>query len=70
MMPNSAIRSLIREDKCHQILSHIQTGSKVGMKTMNQSLYDAYRGGLITWDEALARSSDAEDMKRMSQRDG
>jgi twitching motility protein PilT len=70
MLPNSAIRSLIREDKCHQILSHIQTGAKVGMKTLNQSLYELYRAGTITWDEASNRTSDPEDLKRMAQRDG
>ena len=43
MMPTSAIRSLIREDKCHQIQSHIQTGSKHGMRTMNQSLFMLYQ---------------------------
>jgi twitching motility protein PilT len=70
MIPNSAIRSLIREDKCHQILSHIQTGAKTGMKTLNQSLYELYRANMIVWEEAMARSSDSEDLKRMASRDG
>ncbi len=70
MLPNSAIRSLIREDKCHQILSHIQTGARIGMKTMNQSLYELYKANLIAWDEACSRSGDAEDLKRTAQRDG
>jgi len=70
MMPNSAIRSLIREDKCHQILSHIQTGAKLGMRTMNQSLYELYRTNQITWDDAMMYSTDSEDLKRTSQRDG
>jgi len=70
MMPNSAIRSLIREDKCHQILSHIQTGAKNGMRTMNQSLYELYRTNQITWDDAMLYSTDVEDLKRTSQRDG
>lgn len=70
MLPNSAIRALIRDDKCHQIMSHIQTGGKVGMRTMNQSLYELYRARLVTWDEAMSRSRDPEDLKRMAQRDG
>jgi twitching motility protein PilT len=70
MIPNSAIRALIRDDKCHQILSHIQTGSKVGMCTMNQSLYNLYKQSLISWDDALMYSSDLEDLKRTAQRDG
>ncbi|MHC5068648.1 MAG: type IV pilus twitching motility protein PilT, partial [Planctomycetota bacterium] len=52
MMPTSAIRSLIREDKCHQIISHIQTGSKYGSRTMNQSLFSLYQRGMVTWDDA------------------
>jgi len=69
MIPNSAIRSLIREDKCHQIQSHIQTGAKVGMRTMNQSLFDLYKNSLISWDEAIGHSSDPEDLKRTAARD-
>jgi twitching motility protein PilT len=70
MLPNSAIRSLIREDKCHQILSHIQTGGKVGMRTMNQSLYELFQSKAVTWDEMASRSSDVEDLKRMARQDG
>ena len=70
MLPNAAIRSLIREDKCHQILSHIQTGGKIGMRTMNQSLYDLHHNHLVSWDEAVGRSRDPEDLKRMAARDG
>jgi twitching motility protein PilT len=69
MLPNAAIRALIRDDKCHQIMSHIQTGLKVGMRTMNQSLFELYRSNQITWDDALSRSSDVEDLKRTAQRE-
>ena len=65
-----AIRSLIRDDKCHQILSHIQTGSKVGMMTMNQSLFGLYKASLISWDDAMMYSPDQDDLKRTAQRDG
>jgi twitching motility protein PilT len=69
MLPNSAIRSLIREDKCHQIQSHIQTGSRVGMRTMNQSLFDLYKNSQISWDDAMAYSGDPEDLKRTAQKE-
>ncbi len=69
MIPNSAIRALIRDDKCHQIMSHIQTGSKVGMRTMNQSLFELYKANQITWDDAMSRSGDPEDLKRTAQRE-
>ncbi len=64
MIANSAVRSLIREDKAHQIYSIIQTGGKLGMRTMNQSLFDLYRAGLVSYDEAMSRTSDPEDLKR------
>jgi twitching motility protein PilT len=68
MIANSAVRSLIREDKAHQIYSIIQTGGKLGMRTMNQSLYELYRAGLASYDECLSRSGDPEDLKRIFQR--
>jgi len=66
MIPNAAIRNLIREDKVHQIYSQMQVGqSKFGMLTMNQSLIDLYRRGLITLKEAMARSSDLDEFNQM-----
>lgn len=65
MVATSAIRALIRDDKCHQVYSMIQTGSKYGMQTMNQSLYVLYRGGHITYDEAMQRTSDPVDLRRI-----
>jgi twitching motility protein PilT len=68
MVANSAIRSLIRDDKAHQIYSIIQTSGKIGMRTMNQSLFELYRAGLITYEEAMARTTDPEDLKRVFQK--
>jgi twitching motility protein PilT len=68
MLANPAIRALIRDDKGHQIYSIIQTGGKTGMKTMNASLFELYRGGHITYDDALVHSTDKEDLKLMFQR--
>ena len=68
MRPNEAIRAMIREDKAHQVYSVIQTGSKSGMQTMNQSLFDLYRSGKITFDDALSYSGNPEDLKRTFQR--
>jgi twitching motility protein PilT len=57
LVPNPAIRNLIREDKIHQIYSMMQTGqSKYGMQTMNQSLYELYSKGYITYEDAIGRS--------------
>ena len=68
MIPNEAIRALIRDNKAHQIYSVIQTGSKRGMRTMNQSLLELYKKGLVTYDDALSRTMDPEDLKRTFQK--
>jgi twitching motility protein PilT len=66
MVPNPAIRNLIREDKVHQVYSQMQIGqSKFGMQTFNQSLAMAYAKRLITLEEAMGRSSDAEELKNL-----
>jgi twitching motility protein PilT len=66
MVPNPAIRNLIREDKVHQIYSQMQVGQeKFGMTTMNQSLYSLLSRRLITLDDALGRSSDPDELKQM-----
>lgn len=59
------VRSMIRESKMHQLYSVIQTSKKEGMKTMNQSLYDLYASKSITYDEAFARTTDADDLGRL-----
>jgi twitching motility protein PilT len=69
LVPNPAIRNLIREDKIHQIYSMMQTGqSKFGMQTMNQCLFDLYTKGLISYDDALGRSYLPEELITMIQR--
>ncbi|MGK2856978.1 MAG: type IV pilus twitching motility protein PilT [Thermoanaerobaculia bacterium] len=69
LVPNSAIRNLIREDKVHQIYSTMQTGqSKYGMQTFNQSLATLYFRKAITLDTALSRSSNADELQEMISR--
>lgn len=71
MIPNPAIRNLIREDKVHQIYSTMQTGqAKFGMLTMNQSLATLYQKRLISYDDALTRSSQVEELIGMIDRSG
>ena len=54
LVPNAAIRNLIREDKIHQIYSMMQTGQeKYGMQTFNQSLATLYFKKQITLQTAL-----------------
>jgi twitching motility protein PilT len=66
MIPNAAIRNLIREDKLHQIYSQMQVGQAgSGMQTMNQALYTVYQRRLITLEQALAHSGDADEFRSM-----
>jgi len=66
MVPNAAIRNLIREDKIHQIYSQMQVGQeKHGMQTLNQSLLDLYMKKLISMDECLGRSNDLDELRQM-----
>jgi twitching motility protein PilT len=66
MVPNPAIRNLIREDKVHQIYSQMQVGQdKFGMQTMNQSLFSLFQKRQISMEVALARSQDPEELKQM-----
>lgn len=55
---NSAIRALIREGKSHQIPSMIQTSRKMGMITMDDSIFDLYTQGIVTKDEAITFAQD------------
>ncbi|MBN1962496.1 MAG: type IV pilus twitching motility protein PilT [Deltaproteobacteria bacterium] len=67
MIPNTAIRNLIREDKIHQIYSQMQVGqARNSMQTMNQSLYElAAVKRFITVEEAIGRSSDPDELRNM-----
>jgi twitching motility protein PilT len=65
MVATPAIRNLIREEKVHQIYSALQSGSKYGMQTMNQSLADLVRRRLITREDALNRSTNAEELAQL-----
>jgi twitching motility protein PilT len=68
LIVNSAIRNLIREQKVEQIQVAIQTGGKVGMQTMNQSLAELYFKQKITFQEAMTHSLDPDDLRRLMQR--
>ena len=69
LVPNAAIRNLIREDKVHQIYSTMQSGQlKHGMQTFNQSLATLYQRRLITLDTAMSHSSLPEELQDMINR--
>jgi twitching motility protein PilT len=66
MVPNPAIRNLIREDKVHQIYSQMQVGQdKFGMQTMNQALANLYFKRLVSMNDAMSRSSDTDELRQI-----
>ncbi len=66
MVPNPAIRNLIREEKVHQIYSQMQMGQcKSGNQTMNQALLELYQKRIVSYDMAILRSSDPEELNTM-----
>src|SRR3954447_12563771 len=65
LVPTAAVRNLIREGKTHQILSSMQTGSGVGMQTMDAALATLVRSGKITQRIAEQRSSTPDELKRI-----
>jgi len=69
MVPNSAIRNLIRDDKIHQIYGAMQTGQeKLGMQTANQSLASLYMKRLITLDSAMSATANRDELQDMINR--
>jgi twitching motility protein PilT len=70
MIASPAIRNLIREAKAHQMNSIIQTSAHLGMKTMDQCLRDLYNQGIITYQLALERAMNVDELKKMMLSDG
>ena len=69
LIPNAAIRNLIREDKVHQIYSMMQTGQDVhGMQTFNQSLATLFHKRLISRETAMQRTSNANELRDLIER--
>ncbi len=65
MLATAAVRNLIREGKTYQLSNAIQTGAQYGSQTLDQALLTLCRNGTISRQEALARSVDTEEFKRM-----
>jgi len=69
LIPTTAVRNLIREDKIHQIYSSMQTGQdKYGMQTFNQSLSHLVLTKQISMEDAVNKSSNADELKDLIQR--
>ena len=65
MIANAAVRNLIRDNKSYQIPSLIETGVQQGMQTMDRALAELVRRGIVSFEEALARTIDTDNFNRL-----
>ena len=65
MLATPAIRALIREGKGHQIYSQIQTGARMGMKTMSAWLSELVRAGKVRMEDAEECVSDPNEFRML-----
>lgn len=67
MVVTPSIRTLIRDGKTHQLYSEIQTGSEFGMQTLDGDLLRLTKDGYVTYENAIARSSQPAEFLRRAQ---
>ncbi|MBR8828346.1 MAG: type IV pilus twitching motility protein PilT [Gomphosphaeria aponina SAG 52.96 = DSM 107014] len=65
MIVTPAIANLMREGKASQIYSAIQTGSKLGMQTMEQALATMVKSGMISFEEGISKSAKPDELQRI-----
>ena len=62
MINTPSIAALIRDNKTFRITSDMQTGSKYGMVTLDDGLYNKYVAGIVSRDDCLNKSADYQGM--------
>ncbi len=67
LVATAAVRNLIRNSKTHELTSAIQLGTENGMQTLNQSLASLVKNNKVAIEEALRRSSNTEQLRRLIQ---
>jgi twitching motility protein PilT len=70
LIPDDAVRNLIRQAKVEQIYSVMQTSTSRGMLTMEQSLADLTQRRVIAADVAFSRSSRPDQLRGLLERSG
>jgi twitching motility protein PilT len=65
MVVTPAISNLIREGKTAQIYGAIQTGGKLSMQTLEKVLAELYRGGQISFESAMSKTSRPDELQRL-----
>jgi len=69
LLVNAPARRHIRENEFHQLINVIQTGRRQGMHSMDDSLFELYESGEITYDAAVNNSHDSAEMRKRIHRD-
>jgi twitching motility protein PilT len=70
LLPDDAVRNLIRQAKIEQVYSVMQTNTARGMQTMEQALADLTMRRVVTLEEALSRSSRPDQLVGILDRAG
>jgi len=70
LLPDDAVRNLIRQGKVEQVYSVMQTSTGKGMQTMEQNLAELVLRGVVTYDMALSRTSKPEQLRGVLERAG
>lgn len=68
MIGTPAIKTIVREGKTHQIPALVQTGSDVGMVSLEHYLLNLIQQGMVTFEEALAKSNNPREFTELAQR--
>ncbi len=66
LVANSAVRSIIREGKTHQLDMTIQTGADQGMQTMDRELAKLVKSGVVSFDVARQYAVDVTEFERLA----
>jgi twitching motility protein PilT len=70
LLPDDAVRNLIRSAKVEQIYSVMQTSTGRGMQTMEHALAELIVRGVVTWETAVSRSSRPDQLRGQLERAG
>lgn len=70
MIATPAIRNLIREGKTYQVISEIQTGTRFGMKALDDHLKELYQSGIIAYDAMIDAAQDPKELAERALKPG
>jgi twitching motility protein PilT len=62
---NQAIRNIIRKGNTQEIYSMIEIGTKFGMQTMDMAIRDLCKGNIISYENAIARAVNPENLEKL-----